>query len=53
MSTQPNQAKGPGPKEQEFIRRYYDRNNNYNDTTTSAPKQKKSKPNNDKPYAGD
>ena len=59
MSTQPNQAKGPGPKEQEFILRYNDRNNNYNDTTTGdyydtttgAPKQKKSKPNNDKPYS--
>ena len=59
MSTQPNQAKGPGPKEQEFILRYNDRNNNYNDTTTGdyydttmgAPKQKKSKPNNDKQYS--
>ena len=45
------QAKGPGPKEREFLERYNDPNNNYNDTTTSAPKQKKSKPNNDKTYS--
>ena len=51
MSTQPIQAKGPGPKEREFLERYNDPNNNYNDTTTSAPKQKKSKPNNDKTYS--